>query len=291
MRRKINKSSKTQPHRNATVNKSDSQVMNTHEDSQVAVIPDNIPALQVLLEITQSKAFHLMAEKKQLQEALKNRDSDIEVKINELAKMGELIIGIDSEKNVLSQKLSLLNTQLEHTKLALANAEKKNRIIADKYTQSQESLATRFDELANLAKLLEVSERTLLAREAELDVVKTLLERFKKTLSWKAAKPARIISEHLQKSKKSGKKYQHIALIKESGLFNIEWYQNICPELSKLPLTPIEHYLSIGYKMGLNPSQEFDGNLYLERYPDVAQEGVNPLVHYILFGKNEGRTI
>ncbi|GDE39010.1 hypothetical protein HmCmsJML280_02695 [Escherichia coli] len=43
--------------------------------------------------------------------------------------------------------------------------------------------------------------------------------------------------------------------------------------------------------MGLNPSEKFNGNLYLERYPDVAEEGVNPLIHYILFGKNEGRTI
>lgn len=62
-------------------------------------------------------------------------------------------------------------------------------------------------------------------------------------------------------------------------------------KISKLPLTPVEHYLSIGYKMGLNPSEKFNGNLYLERYPDVAEEGVNPLIHYILFGKNEGRTI
>lgn len=291
MRRKITKTSKTQPYRTATVNKSNSQVMVNQEDNLLSIIPDNISALQVQLEITQSKAFLLMAEKRQLQEMLKQRDADAAIKIRELAKMGELIIGIDNEKNELNQKTIALNTQLEQTRKTLANIEKKNKDLEAKNKQIQESLATRFDELANLAKLLEISERTLMAREAELEGVKKSLEKFKNTLTWKAAKPARIISERLSKTKKSGRKEQHIALIIESGLFNTEWYQKICPELSKLPLTPIEHYLSIGYKMGLNPSEKFDGNLYLERYPDVAQEGVNPLIHYILFGKNEGRTI
>lgn len=284
MRRKVTSSSKKQPQRNATVIKSNSQLMVSEEDNQLTIIPDNISALQVQLEITQSKAFHLMAEKRQLLEMLKQRDADAELKVRELAKMGELIIGIDTEKTTLNNKINTLNNQLEQTKKALANAEQQNK-------NAQESLTVRFGELANLAKLLEVSERTLMAREAELEGVKKSLEKFKNTLSWKAAKPARILSERLGKTKKGGTKAQHIALIKESGLFNLEWYQKICPELSKLPLTPIEHYLSIGYKMGLNPSEEFNGNLYLEHYPDVAQEGVNPLIHYILFGKNEGRTI
>ncbi|MDU1651248.1 hypothetical protein LO739_02660 [Leclercia adecarboxylata] len=291
MRRKISNKSKTQSHRNATVNKSNSQVMVSQEDHKLTTIHDNISALQVHLEITQSKAFHLMTEKRQLQEILTQRDADAEIKIRELAKMGELIISIDTEKTALIQKNNALNTQLDLTKQSLAKAEKKNKELVILNKRAQESLATRFDELANLAKLLEVSERTLMAREAELESVKKSLEKFKNTLTWKAAKPARIISERLNKNKKGGKKEQHIGLIQASGLFDIEWYQKICPELSKLPLTPIEHYLSIGYKMGLNPSEEFDGNLYLERYPDVAQEGVNPLIHYILFGKNEGRTI
>jgi len=291
MRRKISNKSKKQPHRNETVNKSNSQVMVSQEDYELTTIPDNISALQVQLEITQSKAFHLMAEKKQLHEILKQRDADIETKIRELAKMGELIIGIDSEKTALLLKNNAINTQLDLTKKSLAMAEKKNKDLANLNKHAQESLATRFDELANLAKLLEVSERTLMAREAELESVKKSLEKFKNTLTWKAAKPARIISERLSKNKKGARIEQHIGLIKASGLFDVEWYQRICPELSKLPLTPIEHYLSIGYKMGLNPSEQFNGNLYLERYPDVAQEGVNPLIHYILFGKSEGRTI
>ncbi|EFH8539017.1 hypothetical protein GU811_21845, partial [Escherichia coli] len=81
MRRKISNTSKVQPQRTATVNKSNSQVMVNQEDNYLAIIPDNISALQVQLEITQSKAFHLMAEKRQLQEMLKQRDADADIKI------------------------------------------------------------------------------------------------------------------------------------------------------------------------------------------------------------------
>ena len=123
MRRKISTKSKAQPHRTASVNKSNSQIMGSPEENELTIIPDSISALQVQLEIAQSKAFHLMAEKRQLQEMLKQRDADAEVKIKELAKMGELIIGIDTEKTVLIQENSALYNQLEITKKALAAAE------------------------------------------------------------------------------------------------------------------------------------------------------------------------
>lgn len=291
MRRKSNNSTKSQPRRTASVNKSDSQVIGHEEDEFTIEGLDNITALKMQLEITQGKTFRLMAEKKQLEGILKERDTDIDVKIRELASMGKLILDMDTEKNALNQKMIALDTQLNKTKETLFRSEQQNKLLAKNNKEIQESLITRFDELAHLAKLLEISERTLMAREGELEGLRKRVDKFKKSLSWKAAAPARMLSERLNKTKKSSNHDLHITLIQESGLFNIEWYQKKCPELSKLPLTPVEHYLSIGFKMGLNPSEQFNGNLYLERYPDVAQEGVNPLIHYILFGKDEGRNI
>lgn len=49
------------------------------------------------------------------------------------------------------------------------------------------------------------------------------------------------------------------------------------------------HYLDVGFKENKNPSEEFDGNRYLKDNPDVKKAGLNPLVHYELFGKKEGR--
>jgi glycosyltransferase involved in cell wall biosynthesis len=40
---------------------------------------------------------------------------------------------------------------------------------------------------------------------------------------------------------------------------------------------------------GSRPSPWFDGGWYLDRHPDVAGSGLDPLTHYILYGSKEGR--
>ena len=52
---------------------------------------------------------------------------------------------------------------------------------------------------------------------------------------------------------------------------------------------PSSHYLEVGAFIGFDPSQGFDSDWYLESNPDVKASGVNPLLHYIRFGRDEGR--
>lgn len=56
------------------------------------------------------------------------------------------------------------------------------------------------------------------------------------------------------------------------------------------PDDPLEHYLKTGARKGYRPSEFFDGSFYLENNADIAQAGLNPLVHYLRFGFDEGRT-
>ena len=57
------------------------------------------------------------------------------------------------------------------------------------------------------------------------------------------------------------------ALIQESGFFDTSWYL-----------------------AGKCPSASFDTSWYLNTNSDIKDAAVNPLVHYILFGKSEGRS-
>lgn len=56
-------------------------------------------------------------------------------------------------------------------------------------------------------------------------------------------------------------------------------------------LQPLDHFLEIGWKDGLNPNEWFSVNDYLNANPDVAETGVNPFFHYIYYGKKENRSI
>ncbi len=51
------------------------------------------------------------------------------------------------------------------------------------------------------------------------------------------------------------------------------------------------HYLLHGADEGLDPGPFFSTNGYLRQNPDVAQRGMNPLAHYELFGRKEGRKL
>ena len=54
-------------------------------------------------------------------------------------------------------------------------------------------------------------------------------------------------------------------------------------------VNPLDHYETIGWKEGRDPSAGFDTLGYLAANPDVAAAGVNPLDHYLQFGIYEGR--
>jgi O-antigen biosynthesis protein len=55
------------------------------------------------------------------------------------------------------------------------------------------------------------------------------------------------------------------------------------------PISPLEHYAIFGWREGRDPSASFSTAEYLQRYPDVQAADMNPLLHFVLSGKAEGR--
>ncbi|MGY3576850.1 class I SAM-dependent methyltransferase [Bradyrhizobium sp. USDA 4504] len=49
------------------------------------------------------------------------------------------------------------------------------------------------------------------------------------------------------------------------------------------------HYLLVGEKEGIAPSQLFDPTYYFTEYPDVRESGMPAVLHYLRFGRYEGR--
>jgi glycosyltransferase involved in cell wall biosynthesis len=79
-------------------------------------------------------------------------------------------------------------------------------------------------------------------------------------------------------------------LIAESAFFNASWYKN--HYLSDMPdVDPVKHYLEEGFKFGYDPSELFSTEFYLLVNKDVYNAGINPLLHYEQYGKNEARRI
>jgi hypothetical protein len=79
-------------------------------------------------------------------------------------------------------------------------------------------------------------------------------------------------------------------LVKDSDLFNQDFYSKESSIEFKTYDLALFHYLEKGYKNNFNPSSEFNARAYVKKYPDVLKKGFNPLVHYLIYGKNEYKT-
>lgn len=78
------------------------------------------------------------------------------------------------------------------------------------------------------------------------------------------------------------------ALLRTSQLFDQEWYLSEYKDMALHP-DPVAHYLRHGVRELRDPGPAFSTAWYLEKYPDVRRSGVNPLVHYLCYGRKDGR--
>ena len=76
--------------------------------------------------------------------------------------------------------------------------------------------------------------------------------------------------------------------IRDSDVYDAAWYRRQCLG-AKLSPSPLLHYMLVGWRRGLNPSPRFDTRFYIERYRDVRESRSNPLTHYMIHGREEGR--
>ncbi len=77
--------------------------------------------------------------------------------------------------------------------------------------------------------------------------------------------------------------------ISRSGLFNYVWYKEkyLSSDLSSSEC--FEHFIFFGIQNNYSPGPEFDVKYYLSSNPDLKKGELCPLLHYIAFGKSEGR--
>jgi glycosyltransferase involved in cell wall biosynthesis/SAM-dependent methyltransferase len=79
--------------------------------------------------------------------------------------------------------------------------------------------------------------------------------------------------------------------IRNSSLFDADYYLTANPDVRNAGMDPAEHYLLHGWSEHRDPSSAFSTSQYLIDNPDVARAQVNPLVHYLQYGHLEGRPL
>jgi len=80
-----------------------------------------------------------------------------------------------------------------------------------------------------------------------------------------------------------------IAEIRSSNFFDEKWYLDRYVDVADQGLDAASHYYLYGGFQGKDPGPNFSSAWYLLTYSDVRNSGQNPLIHYLNFGQKEGR--
>ena len=84
------------------------------------------------------------------------------------------------------------------------------------------------------------------------------------------------------------KSNEYRSVIADSPYFDEDWYKRT---YDILDMDCADHYWKIGFAKGYNPGPDFSTDEYYECNYDVKKVGLNPLVHYEIFGRDEGRKL
>ncbi len=300
--------------------------------------------VEVFLQEQEKKSAELSSEIFELTKALTSTQEALDAEKKAARKLEAMIFDLNnslleeesfnkyslSTLSEFDSKLATLKNALEESEFDKRRyrrqrdrVEKKNQKIEEELSLLKVVLSTKDNELKRNAELLGQYEAdTLVAKKSAIASTK-INERQKKSLEAKVnelqksndklfaelslirkendgIKRSRLYSagQVIKKAKNKLNRRdelrlddQEISLVATSEYFNIKWYLETYPDVAEAGVHPVEHYLLYGAAEGRLPSPNFDGKWYLIRYPDVEKAGLNPLVHYETYGKGEGRVV
>ena len=80
------------------------------------------------------------------------------------------------------------------------------------------------------------------------------------------------------------------AALRRTNLFDARYYLERYPDIAEAGVDAFDHFYDHGYTEGRCPNPYFDPLWYSARNPDVASGGLQPLYHYAFNGDAEGRS-
>ena len=207
----------------------------------------------------------------------------------------DLALGVELTRRVrdVEANLRAREAELSKTKRVLQARDAQIRLLQDRVRQLRGSIHDLQHSVRELQHGLQVSRTENGRLKAELGA---MLE----STSWRVTAPIRHLSESVQRLRDArvrslaglgleASEIPDFLELRESGLFDADFYLDAYPEARDSGLNPLHHFLRTGAQKGFRPNALFDPAWYEATYPDVQEMGINPLLHYLRHGAAEGR--
>lgn len=238
----------------------------------------------------------LAAEKNQLQVGLEEARAGLQA---QRAAAAAAVTELEAQRAAAEERQQAAETQLlearQKVRLALRDIARLTRRLLQRDLEFDE-LAAQHAEAGSrhaaaskaLADEVGALRRQLAAAEQHAGEMEQRLAALTGSFTWRAGRPVRALARRARGLLGRGGQ-PDLQLVRRSGLLDSRWYLERYPDVAASGIDPVEHYLAFGAGEGRDPGPGFNTRRYLECNPDVAGSGMNALVHYVRYGREEGR--
>jgi hypothetical protein len=223
----------------------------------------------------------------------------------------EEMAGLRADRDGAKKRAKQIQTQFEELEAQFKETQAKLEDLQKRSKSEREKLRESRDKLqAAVAAVREDRDRRLAERDSRIKELSRSVKRLERELEKRqqiaqardaetgaassSVPPARTAAapsafRSLIPGLERRRLRRNIELVESSGLFDPAYYLEHNEDLRGEPEL-LKHFILYGGAEGRAASAAFDSRAYLRRYPDVAAAGLNPLVHFLESGRDEGRT-
>jgi hypothetical protein len=204
---------------------------------------------------------------------------------------------------LLRKELQEIGARIRERDATVAQQSSRVRVLEAGNLDFQQQLDVRFDELTRLTRRVIALEDSIekataenrgtvaalqaeiSMKEAEIQWLQEQLQGIVGSTSWRMTKPMRTVSGWLRRDATPAARGPTDAaaqVLRESGRFDETWYLERYPDVRESNVDPVMHYLHHGADEDRDPSPSFSTAAYRANNPELTRTGVNPLLHSLL---------
>ena len=231
-----------------------------------------------------------------------------------LSERAAKIIHLNQSLEEQSQRSAEAHQLLTESNQQLSEAQEKLVEAQKELAEAQKEFAEAQKELVDVNHQLMEAGQRLAERDHQIQVLGERIDDLLQSRSWRLTRPLRFLFRSIDSVRKpqigprlhslqqtikparvadrilpSARLKAEVEAIEESGLFDVNYYLAMYPDIQPPPADPVRHYCESGWREGRNPSDDFDTLGYLQVYSDIRNAGLNPFWHYVTAGASESR--
>lgn len=219
-----------------------------------------------------------------------HRNSELKAQSQRVSQLEEELVRLNASLSERFRELAAFAVAMESTRSELAatnsrlealQAERDGLLQVRTKLKDTQALLAR--QRARFDSEKEAMDSRVVALESQLESIEEAYEGILNSNTWKMGRPFRVLRRLL-----SGKDVRPIPVsaediesIRAAGVFDEAWYLDRYPDVASQGMDPIHHYLVHGCHEGRDPSPEFSTDAYYRAHPKIASKRRNALLDFL----------